>query len=197
MQLMSGQTQAAYDTARGFTDFAELAQPGRSIGEVLLAEVLIARGEPAAAAALLTPAAATLDRTGYSWGPLSLTYLATALAQQGEIAESAKALSRAESRHGTKSALFAPELAVARAWRLTTIGDQHGAIDAARDGARMAERTGQYAIAVRAWHEAARLGDVRAADAMARIATHADCEFTRTALDHARAVAAGTQSAGA
>ena len=196
-QLMSGQTQSAYDTARGFTDFAELAQPGRSIGEVLLAEVLIARGEPAAAAALLAPAAATLDRTGYSWGPLSLTYLATALAQQGEIAESAKALSRAESRHGTKSALFAPELAVARAWRLTTIGDQHGAIDAARDGARMAERTGQYAIAVRAWHEAARLGDVRAADAMAKIAGEADCEFTRTALDHARAVAAGTQSAGA
>ena len=195
-QLMSGQTQAAYDTALGFTNFAELAQPGRSIGDVLLAEVLIARGEPAAAAALLAPAAATLDRTGYSWGPLSLTYLATALAQQGEIAESAKALSRAESRHGTKSALFAPELAVARAWRLTTIGDRHGAIDAARDGARMAERTGQYAIAVRAWHEAARLGDVRAADAMARIATHADCEFTRTALDHARAVAADAPSAG-
>lgn len=195
-QLMSGQTQSAYDTALGFTNFAELAQPGRSIGDVLLAEVLIARGEPAAAAALLAPAAATLDRTGYSWGPLSLTYLATALAQQGEIAESAKALSRAESRHGTKSALFAPELAMARAWRLTTIGDRHGAIDAARDGARMAERTGQYAIAVRAWHEAARLGDVRAADAMARIATHADCEFTRTALDHARAVAAAAPSAG-
>ncbi|MCX6482852.1 MAG: AAA family ATPase [Mycobacterium sp.] len=195
-QLMSGQTQSAYDTALGFTNFAELAQPGRSIGDVLLAEVLIARDEPAAAAALLAPAAATLDRTGYSWGPLSLTYLATALAQQGEIAESAKALSRAESRHGTKSALFAPELAMARAWRLTTIGDRHGAIDAARDGARMAERTGQYAIAVRAWHEAARLGDVRAADAMARIATHADCEFTRTALDHARAVAAAAPSAG-
>jgi hypothetical protein len=56
----------------------------------------------------------------------------------------------------------------------------------------MAERTGQYAVAVRVWHEAARLGDVRAADAMARIAAHVDCEFTRTALDHARAVAAGT-----
>ena len=191
-QLMSGQTEAAYQTALGFTDFAELAQPGRSIGEVLLAEVLIARDEPAAAAALLAPAAATLDRTGYSWGPLSLTYLATALAQQGDIAESAKALSRAESRHGTKSALFAPELAVARAWRLATIDDKHGAITAARDGARMAERTGQYAVAVRVWHEAARLGDIRAADAMARIATDADCEFTRAALDHARAVAADT-----
>jgi len=191
--LMAGQTQAAYDTALGFTDFAELAQPGRSIGELLLAEVLIARGEPDGAAALLVPASATLERTGYSWGPLSLTYLATALAQQGEIAESAKMLSRAESRHGTKSALFAPELAVARAWRLATIGDQHGAIDAARDGARMAERTGQYAIAVRVWHEAARLGDARAADGISKIAAAADCEFTRMALEHARALAAERQ----
>ena len=191
--LMAGQTQAAYDTALGFTDFAELAQPGRSIGELLLAEVLIARGEPDAAATLLVPASAILERTGYSWGPLSLTYLATALAQQGEIAESAKILSRAESRHGTKSALFAPELAVARAWRLATIGDQHGAIDAARDGARMAERTGQYAIAVRAWHEAARLGDVRAADGISKIAAAADCEFTRMAYEHARALAAERQ----
>jgi len=189
--LMAGQTQTAYDTALGFTDFAELAQPGRSIGELLLAEVLLARGEPDAAAALLAPASATLERTGYSWGPLSLTYLATALAQQGEIAESAKMLSRAESRHGTKSALFAPELAVARAWRLATIGDRHGAIDAAREGARMAERTGQYAIAVRAWHEAARLGDVRAADGLAKIAAAADCEYTRMAVAHARELAAG------
>ena len=187
--LMAGRTQDAYDTAAGFTDVAELAQPGRSIGELLLAEVLIARGEPAGAAALLAPASATLERTGYSWGPLSLTYLATALAQQGEIPESAKALSRAESRHGTKSALFAPELAVARAWRLATVGDQHGAITAARDAARMAERTGQYAIAVRGWHEAARLGDARAADALAKIAASADCEFTRMAVEHARAVA--------
>ena len=187
--LMAGRTQAAYDTAAGFTDVAELAQPGRSIGELLLAEVLIARGEPADAAVLLAPASAMLERTGYSWGPLSLTYLATALAQQGEISESAKALSRAESRHGTKSALFAPELAAARAWRLATVGDHYGAIAAARDAARMAERTGQYAIAVRAWHDAARLGDARAADALTKIAASADCEFTRMALEHARAVA--------
>ncbi|MGB6108177.1 MAG: AAA family ATPase [Mycobacterium sp.] len=188
--MMAGQSQSAYDTAAGFTDLAELAQPGRSVGELLLAEVLIAQGDPGAAASLLEPASAILERTGYSWGPLSLTYLATALAQQGEIADSAKALSRAESRHGTKSALFAPELAVARAWRLATVGDRHGAIAAARRGARMAERTGQHAIAVRCWHEATRLGDVRAIDGLAKVAPAADCEFTRIALDNARALAA-------
>ena len=189
--VMAGQTEAALDTARGFTDFAESAQPGRAIGDVLLAQVLLSRGDAAAAAALLAPAAATLDRTGYSWGALALMLLTTALAHQGEIAESAKALARAQSRHGTKSALFAPELGIARAWRLATIGDRPAAVTAARDAARMAERSGQYAIAVQAWHQAARLGDRRAAAGLAQISGRADCAYAAMASAHARALAAG------
>ncbi|WP_052960374.1 ATP-binding protein [Mycobacterium sp. EPa45] len=178
--LMTGQADAALEVAGEFTDFAELAQPGRSIGEVLLAQVLIAQNDPAGAVRLLVPAAATLERTGYSWGPLSLMYLTTALAQQGEIAESAKVLSRADARHGTKSALFAPELGVARAWRLATVGDgTHGAIDAAREAARAAERSGQLGVAVWAWNEAARLGDTQAAGAISKLAETVDCAFTR------------------
>ncbi len=185
--LMTGQDDAALETAHTFTDFAELAQPGRAIGEVLLAQVLLARGEPAAAAELMAPAAATLELTGYSWGPLSLMYLATALGQLGEVAASAMALSRAQSRHGTKSGLFTPELGVARAWRLATIGDSHGAIAAARDAARAAERTGQLGVAVWAWHQAARLGDPRAAETLSKLAETVDCVFTRTAIEEARA----------
>ena len=44
---------------------------------------------------------------------------------------------------------------------------------------------------MRAWHEAARLGDRRAADAPAPIAQTEDCDYARLALDHARALAAG------
>ena len=193
--LMAGETERALETARSFTDFAELAQPGRAIGEVLLAGVLLARGENAEAAALMTPAAATLERTGYSWGPLALMYLTTALAHLGEIPESAKALARAQARHGTKSALFAPELGIARAWRLTTIGDHPGALAVARGAARTAERGGQCAVAVRAWHEAVRLGDRRAAQPLADIADGLPdlgaCAYTRMALAHARALTAG------
>ena len=189
--LMAGRPEQARQVAQQFTDFAELQQPGRAIGEVLLAHALIAGGEFSAAAALLIPAAATLERTGYSWGPLSLTLLATALAQQGDTAAAAKALSRAESRHGTKSALFAPELGVARAWRLALVRDAHGAVAAARDAARMAERGGQRGVAVRVWHEAVRLGDIRAADPLARICDEIDCVAGRLALSHARALAAG------
>lgn len=189
--LMAGRLEAARELAQQFTDFAELQQPGRAIGEVLLAHVLLADGEFGRAAALLGPAAATLERTGYSWGPLSLTLLATALAQQGDIAAAGKTLGRAESRHGTKSALFAPELGVARAWRLASMRDGHGAVAAARDAARMAERGGQRAVAMRVWHEAVRLGDTRAGDPLGRLCHEIDCATGRLALAHAQALAAG------
>ena len=193
--LMAGRLDLARQLAQQFTDFAELQQPGRAIGEVLLAHVLIAAGESGQAATLLGPAATTLERTGYSWGPLSLMLLATALAQQGDIAGTAKALSRAESRHGTKSALFAPELGMARAWRLAATRDAHGAVAAARDAARMAERGGQPGVAVRAWHDAVRLGDIRAADPLARLCGEIDCAVGRIALAHARALTAADAAA--
>lgn len=187
--LMAGDTAGALAVARHYTDFAELQQPGRAIGEVLVAHVWLATGELTAAAELLGPASATLERTGYSWGPLSLTLLATALAQLGELAASAKVLSRAESRHGTKSALFAPELGLARAWRLMAGRDQHGAIAAARQAAGMAERSGQSAVAVHCWYDAVRLGDTRAVGPLERAAAQADCAFARTALAQARSPA--------
>ncbi|WP_077088354.1 AAA family ATPase [Mycobacterium rhizamassiliense] len=193
--VMAGQLETAAELAREFTDFAELQQPGRAIGEVLLAHVLIANGEFARAATLLGPASAALERTGYSWGPLSLMLLATALAQQGDIAAAAKVLSRAESRHGTKSALFGPELGVARAWRLASVRDLHGAVAAARDAARMAERSGQHGAALRAWHEAVRLGDARAVDPLTRLCGEIDCVVGRTALAHAQALAARNDAA--
>lgn len=76
--------------------------------------------------------------------------LATARAQQGDIPGSAKALRRAETRHGTKSGLFAPELGLARAWTKAAARDKTAAITAAREAARAAERAGQLGVALRA-----------------------------------------------
>jgi hypothetical protein len=193
--LMAGRLDAARELAQQFTDFAELQQPGRAIGEVLLAHVLLADGEFGRAAALLGPAAAALERTGYSWGPLSLMLLATALAQQSDIPGSAKALRRAETRQGTKSALFLPELGVARAWCRAAARDSTGAIAAAREAARMAERAGQSAVALRAYHDAVRLGDVRAVDPLTRLAAEIDCAVGNLVVNHARALAAGDRDA--
>jgi len=193
--MMAGRLDAARELAQQFTDFAELQQPGRAIGEVLLAHALIAQGEFDAAATLLGPAATTLERTGYSWGPLSLMLLATALAQRGNIPESAKALRRAETRHSTKSALFSPELGLARAWCRVTIRDTAGAITAAREAARAAERAGQSAVALCAWHDAVRLGDTRAVEPVTRLAAEIDCAVGNIVVNHARALAEGDAAA--
>jgi hypothetical protein len=85
--------------------------------------------------------------------------------------------------------LFAPELGVARAWRLAAMRDPHGAVAAAREAARTAERGGQFGVALRAWHEAVRLGDTRAVDPLTRLCGEIDCAVGRIALDHARALA--------
>jgi hypothetical protein len=116
--------------------------------------------------------------------------LAQALGQLGETVEAGKILSRAASRHGLKSMLFAPELALAQAWTLSARRDEHGAVSAARDAAKAAERGGQWAIALRAQFDAARLGDLRAADAIARLTREVDCVLGSLALDYARAVTA-------
>lgn len=191
--LMAGELDKAQALGRKLTDFAQLQQPGRAIGEVLVADVLIAKGDLEAAATLLRGAAAALAPTGYSWGPLAWMLLANALGQLGATVEAGKVLARAESRHGLKSMLFAPELALARAWTMSARRDPHGAVAAAREAARNAERGGQSAVALRALHDAVRLGDMRAADGIARLGV--DCVFGRLALDHGRALVAGDRDA--
>lgn len=190
---MTGQLDRAQEIARNITDFTQLLQPGRAIGEVLMADVLLVRGQHDEAITLLRKATAALAPTGYSWGPLAWMLLAQALGQRGMPVEAGKALSRAESRHGLKSMLFAPELALARAWTCFARNDSVGAVAAAREAAKAAERGSQSAVTLRALHDCVRLGDSRAVDALVRV--DLDCVFGRLTLDHARALAAGDGAA--
>ncbi len=191
--LMTGELDRAQELAQSITDFTQLQQPGRAIGEVLTADVLLVRGCFDDAIALLRKAAATLAPTGYSWGPLAWMLLAQALGQRGMPVEGGKALSRAESRHGLKSMLFAPELSLARAWTCFARKDSVGAVTAAREAAKAAERGGQAAVMLRALHDGVRLGDARAIDALPRVGL--DCAFGQLTSEHARALAAGDTAA--
>jgi hypothetical protein len=193
--VMAGRLTDARTLAQRYTDFAELQQPGRAIGETLVGYVAIAQGDFDAAVTLLSGAAEPLARTGYSWGPLSLTLLAQALGQRGDQFEAAKVFSRAESRHGLKSRLFAPELALAKAWSKAAQGDTTGAIEAAREAVQTAERGGQSAIALRALQDAVRLGDARAVHRAERLAVAVNCVLGRLTLAHARALAGSDAAA--
>jgi DNA-binding NarL/FixJ family response regulator len=187
--LMTETVMRAQRQARDFMEFSGLQEPGRAIGQVLLARTLMVTGELAAASTLLREAAAALAQTGYSWGPLALMYLAQAMGQRGDSAAAAKVLARAQSRHSLRSQLYAAELGLAEAWTLAAAHDLDGAITAARAAARTAQESGQSAVALHALHESVRLGDNGAVDAIAELLDTADCTAGRVALAHARAVA--------
>lgn len=188
--ILDGELDRAEALAR---ELVSEAQPSRAIGQLLVADVLLVRGDLAEAVPLLRESAAALSTTGYSWGPLAWMLLAQALGQQGLAVDAAKALSRAESRHGLKSMLFAPELALARAWTCAARRDRVGAIAGAREAARTASRGGQSAVALRALHDAVRLGDGRATESIA--ALELDCMFAGLVLELARAQAVHDQEA--
>ncbi|BBY52063.1 hypothetical protein MARA_55310 [Mycolicibacterium arabiense] len=185
--VLGGDLGRAQELADGLVRAADPG-PSRAIGEVLVADVLLWRGDADGAVGLLEGAAATLAPTGYSWGPLAWMSLAYGLGQLGRTADAGRMLARAEARHGLKSMLFAPELSLAKAWTAAARRDVHGAIDAAREAARAAERGGQSAVALRALLDAVRLGDVRAGDGIARLGV--DCVVGRLALDYGRALTA-------
>ncbi|MGN7781521.1 hypothetical protein ACTJJE_18655 [Mycolicibacterium sp. 22603] len=184
--LMAGDIGAADAVAGGLVCDAG---PSRAIALVVRADIALARGALDEAVEGLEEAAPALSTTGYSWGPLAWMLLAQAHAQQGRAVDAAKALSRAESRHGLKSMLFAPELALAKAWTAAARRDQPGAVRAAREAARAALRGGQRAVALRALHDAVRLGDTRAAEAIAGVSCA--CVFGLLTAEHARALSTG------
>lgn len=191
--VMSGELDRAQDLAQELVDGSPPQQPSHAIGQLLVADVLIARGDASASVGLLESAAAALAPTGYSWGPLAWMLLAQALGQSGRIADAGRMLAKAEARHGLKSMLFAPELSLARAWTAAARRDGPGAINAARESARAAERGGQSAVALRALIDAVRLGDMRAVDAIERLTV--DCLVGPLALSYARAFTAGDADA--
>lgn len=187
--IMAGDVGAAVELARHYLSFSEFQQPGRAIGEVLLGHALVAGGEFDAAVTLLRQAAAALTTTGYSWGPLALIGLAQALGQQGKAAEAAVALDRAAAAHGMRSELYAPDLAMARAWARAAARDVRGATSAARDAVHAAERSGQHAVAMRALHDLVRLGDVGGVPTAIRINAQIDCATGSLCVEHGQALA--------
>lgn len=187
--ILAGDLTRADFLAHHYLSFCEFQQPGRAIGEVLLAHILIARGDLPTATTLLRQAAAALSSTGYSWGPLALMQLTQVLGARGDADGASEALRRAEHSHGTRSELYAPELALARAWTRAAARDLPGALRGARDAADAAERSGQLAVALRALHDGVRLGDLQAAERIDRLSAEIDCVFGRLAATHARAAA--------
>ncbi len=179
--VMSGDLDEAQRLAKHYIEFAEMQQPGRSLGGVLYGRVLFARGRLEDACSEFRQAAAALEGTGYSWAMLSVASFAQAAAALGRRDDAHAALERAEKLYGENVAVFYPELLLARAWVAACDGNTSGAQALAREAAVAAEQGGQIAVACRMLVAAAQFGDRTAAAELGTVARKVPGQFANAA----------------
>jgi len=194
-QTMSGELTAAEELARHYVDFAEMQQPGRSLGGVLLGRVLFVKGSLAAAETEFRQAAAVLEGTGYSWAFLSAAFLCQSLAALGRAADAREELVRAERLFGANTEVFRSDLELTRAWVAASESDTRRAIAHARAGADAAAGSELLAQEAVCLYLATRFGDATTAPRLAELAERVPSALIRAAAAHARALADGDGAA--
>jgi DNA-binding NarL/FixJ family response regulator len=171
---------------------ARHALEATAMSALLLGRVALARGRVQTARRWLREAAA-LSRAPAApdFLPQCLAWLAHAAALAGDLPAADAALVQAEEALTPGKAVYKSVLELSRAWVRAAHGEVSNARATALGVANRAEEAGQYAIAVGALHDVARLGDAAgAATRLRRLASIVEGPFGPACTDHAVALAA-------
>jgi ATP/maltotriose-dependent transcriptional regulator MalT len=126
-------------------------------------------------------------------GQAPMAWLAEACAVLGDVERAESALAVAESARTPATALFDPDLELARAWLMAARGDLTRAAGHAERAAEVARRAGNLPMALVALHTVVRLGGAgRVASAIDELAGQVDGPLSRAYAAHAAALADGS-----
>jgi DNA-binding CsgD family transcriptional regulator len=158
--------------------------------DAILGLVQLGRGSLAAACAAFRGSISAMSR-GFPSGWLMLVsaWCAQAEGARGDSAAAAAALRRSEEAYGPQTAVFLPELELARAWERACAGETSAAQAHAVRAAQIARQSGMYAVEMRALHTAVRLNDCSHAERLAQLATTLDTALAEAIAEHARGLA--------
>ncbi|WP_378734513.1 LuxR C-terminal-related transcriptional regulator [Nocardia brasiliensis] len=161
------------------------------MSKILQGTVDVAQGHFPDAIENLEQALAALAAEGAAaWMFPARIRLAEAYSALGRPTEAAEAIGEATARGGRHSAVYEPQLEIARAWHAAAEGTVTPAIRLAMSAADAAARSNQHAIEAMALHAAARFGDHSAAGRLADLAARVDGRLVQVQARHAVALAA-------
>jgi DNA-binding CsgD family transcriptional regulator len=123
------------------------------------------------------------------WLMLVAAWSAQAEGARGDGAAAAAALGRSEDAYGPQTAVFLPELELARAWERACAGQTSAAQAHAVHAAQIARQSGMYAVEMRALHTAVRLDNRSHAERLAELATTLNTALAEAIAQHARGLA--------
>ncbi|GAA5102045.1 LuxR C-terminal-related transcriptional regulator [Nocardia iowensis] len=161
------------------------------MSKILQGTVDVAQGHFPDAIENLEQALAALAAEGAAaWMFPARIRLAEAYSALGRPTEAAESIGEATARGGRHSAVYEPQLEIARAWHAAAEGTVTPAIRLAMSAADAAARSNQHAIEAMALHAAARFGDHSAAGRLADLAARVDGRLVQVQARHAVALAA-------
>ncbi|MGW4369687.1 LuxR C-terminal-related transcriptional regulator [Nocardia takedensis] len=189
---LSGDLEAARRCATGTFDYSA---PGQylawGMSKILQGTADVACGRFPDGIEHLEQALAALTTEGAAaWIIPARIRLAEAYSALGRWAEAAESIAEATGRGGRHSAVYDPQLQVARACQAAAEGTVTPAVRLAVAAADAAEAARQYAVEATALHTAARFGDTSVADRLADLATRVDGPLVQAQAAHAVALAA-------
>ncbi len=190
--VLTGQLDAARRCA---ADYFGYSAPGQylawGMSKILQGTVDVAQGHFPDGIENLEQALAALAAEGAAaWMFPARIRLAEAYSALGRASEAAEAIAEATARGGRHSAVYEPQLEVARAWHAAAEGTVTPAIRLAMGAADAAARSNQHGIEAMALHAAARFGEHSAAGRLADLAAMVDGKLVQVQARHAVALAA-------
>lgn len=189
---LTGDLEAARHCAGAYFGYSS---PGQylawGMSKILQGTVDVAQGRFPDGVEHLEQALAALTAEGVAaWMFPARIRLAEAYSALGRAGEAAEVIVEATARGGRHSAVYEPQLDIARAWLAAAEGTVTPAIRLAMAAADAAARSHQHAIEAMALHTAARFGDHSVAGRLADLAARVDGKLVQAQAKHAVALAA-------
>ncbi|AQT81353.1 helix-turn-helix transcriptional regulator [Mycolicibacterium litorale] len=189
--VYTGQLDAAEARAVAYSGFSSSGEfLGWAIAKFMAGTVATYRGRFTEAITAFEQALAALNaENSLPWRLPGRLVLARAYAGSGRPEEAERVLAEAAEHSGPRVALFDPQVQIAQAWIAAARGGARRAIELAHAAAATASRSGQYAVAAEALHDAARFGDRKASVRLQALVATVDGPLPQLFLQHALATA--------
>jgi DNA-binding CsgD family transcriptional regulator len=201
LQLVIGWGEVMALTAAGDFSAAEqiwkryAAMPAGALAvhavvNAMLGLVDLARGAlPSACAAFQNSLSAMSRGSPFSWLMLVAALSAQAEGARANNEAAAAALRLSEEACGPQTAVFLPELELARAWERACVGETMAAQTHAVRAAQIARQSGMYAVEMPALHTAVRFDDRSQTERLAELACTLNTPLAEAIAEHARGLA--------
>jgi DNA-binding CsgD family transcriptional regulator len=125
----------------------------------------------------------------FTWSMVVAAWTAQADGARGNHEAAAAALRRSEEAYGPQTAVYLPELELARAWERASVDETAAALRHSLRAAHNARESGMCALELRALHTAVRFGDQKCAARVEKLASILNTPLAEAVAVHARGLA--------